>query len=302
MELARRGEDNFVPLPYRRVSFRRLDGELTPKRIERSLMGVDAYRRTEFIVLESGGEHAVIEVETEDREPLFSPITNIRMLATPSGCRFVEDAGVDVGLASALAAVAVETGVPHDGTLIVEGKYSHINFIHRPHPLTIRVFDVVPPDPPKLIDLVERVLAYEPLPAIRLETTVVDLRKRAAEVEAPAYLFPCRASGVEEMGVPVFFLDEHPDPRDWVLVGCRRTREIYDHFYGDGVRNVEMCPRELKGRYPEPLLIRCCQLEEGFQREGRVAQVPWGAEPEDVEKALRSLHNAVHQREATQRG
>lgn len=54
-----------------------------------------------------------------------------------------------------------------------------------------------------------------------------------------------------------------------------------------------MCPRKLAGDIPEPCLIRCCQLEEGFNREGLVAEVPWGAEVDDVEAALRDLHRAA---------
>ena len=51
-------------------------------------MGRETYRRTEFIVLRANGDQfAVIAVDALDREPLFSPITHVEVLALPEFMR-----------------------------------------------------------------------------------------------------------------------------------------------------------------------------------------------------------------------
>ncbi|MFB6346479.1 MAG: hypothetical protein ABEK50_12025 [bacterium] len=285
--------DNFVPLPYRRVSYRNLGKPLTADSLRRHLIGQDAYHRTEFLILRNDNQFAIATVELENRDQLFSPINSLNQLAEPDDCIFAQDESVDVGIPSSLAGKAANLGVGETETLIVEGLYSHMNFIHKPNPLTVHLFDVTPPDPPKLKSMAEKVLSYAKLPAIRLNTTIIDMVDRARETAFKSYLFPCRASGVSELEQPVYFLDEHPEEEEWVLVGCERTQSIYDHFYDTSPERIEMCPRKLHESLDGPVLIRCCQLEEGFNRDGLLAEVPWGAELDDVEQALRSLHSAA---------
>src|SRR5450759_5163972 len=63
---------NVVPLPYRTVSIKAYDGPMTRDAIISHFLGREAYRRTEFVVLRApGGRHAVIAVDSSDREPLF---------------------------------------------------------------------------------------------------------------------------------------------------------------------------------------------------------------------------------------
>ena len=77
---------------------------------------------------------------------------------------------MDSGLPSSMAAKAVAIGLPADETLVVLGRYEHVNFIARPRPTAVTIVEVAPPDPPKLWDLVARVLAVAPLAAIAAET------------------------------------------------------------------------------------------------------------------------------------
>src|SRR6266545_2995675 len=145
---------NLVPLPYRRVSVQPYAGELGAEAVTAHLLGREAYRRTDFVVLRApSGEHAVAAVTRASNEPLFSPITAVEVLAE----------------------LAHRLGVGADRTLIVEGLYDHVNFIHRPDPIVLRVVEVAPPEPPKLYDLVKHVLGYAELPPIRVELERIEL-------------------------------------------------------------------------------------------------------------------------------
>ena len=75
---------NIVPLPYRAVSVQSYDGPMTKEALIECFLGRETYRRTEFIVLRGGDDqYAVIAVDARDREPLFSPITHVEVLALP---------------------------------------------------------------------------------------------------------------------------------------------------------------------------------------------------------------------------
>lgn len=51
---------------------------------------------------------------------------------------------------------------------MVNGLYEHVNFIHRPQPAIIDVFDLSPPEPPRLLDMARRVLGNRDFPAVVL--------------------------------------------------------------------------------------------------------------------------------------
>jgi hypothetical protein len=279
---------NLVPLPYRRVSYQKADFPLTEAGL-RTIVGREAYRHTDFVVFHDGDAVAVAAVEKASREPIFSPIVRAEWLSTPERTRFEVDRTVDPGVPSSLAAKAAELGMSSDETLVVLGRYEHVNFIARPRPTTVTVVEVAPPDPPKLFDLAQRVLAVAPLAATEVVLERVDLRDLAGEPGPGGYLLPCRSSGFEALGAPVQFLDERPERADWVLVGCERSRQIHEHLYGDRPPSREICPRILAGQRAGPTLVKCCMLESGIELEGQVAVVPWGADLGDVEAGLREL-------------
>jgi hypothetical protein len=235
---------NLVPLPYRRVSVQPYEGELTEAAVVRHLLGREAYRRTDFVVLRSpAGEHAVAALARTSDEPLFSAITAVEVLALPDRCLFARDPGTDCANRSALAALAHRLGVGPEGTLVVEGRYDHVNFIHRPDPIVLRVVEVAPPEPPKLHDMVQQVLSYADLPPIRVELERIELAELARRTPAAAYLVPCRSGGLDDLPAPVHFLDERPaERRDWVLVGCERSLQFHRHYYGDEPPHVMVVP------------------------------------------------------------
>ncbi len=292
---------NFVPLPYRRVAVRNhTDFPLTERALRENLLGRDAYRRTEFVVLRRESECAVARIEKARPDQLFSPITSVEFFAPPQACHWVDDATLDVGNPSALAAKARALGLAPDMTLIVHGKYEHVNFIHQPDPIVIRVIDVVPPEPAKLWTMANQVLSFaEDLPPVELQYAPIDLIALARDNPAKEYLFPCQASGID-VGAPIHFLDTRPQRRDWTMIGCERCMQMHRHFYGrEPQRRVDFCPRtsphtpllrgEGQGERSTLTLTKCCLFETDIVTAGNLAIVPWGGNLRHVEAALSYL-------------
>ncbi len=290
-----RDRSNVVELPYRGVSVQPYDGAMTEPAIVAHLMGREAYRRTNVIVLRGADDvYALAAIGPRDRTPLFAPIEQVEVLALPETCRFVTDPETDCANPSALASLAARSGVGPQGTLICQGKYDHVNFIHHPDPLVIRVVEVTPPEPPKLFHLIQHVLTYADLPPIRLELERIELRSLAAAAHPPSFLVPCRSGGLDDLGAPLHFLDERPAQReDWVLIGCERSLQFHRHYYGDEPPRIEMCPRVIAGQRNELTILKCCLLEFNVECVGNVVTVPWGSDLAMVEQALKELVHRV---------
>src|SRR6266581_2980057 len=285
---------NLVPLPYRRVSVQHYEGPMTVDAISTLFLSREAYRRTDFIVLRGEGtKTAVVAITQGKSEPLFSQITSVEVLALPDTCVFAKCPDVDPANRSALAQTAYELGIGPEGTLIVEGLYDHVNFIHHPNPLVVRVVEVAPPEPPKLYGLARQVLSYADLPPIRLELERIEVLDLAKSVHPLAYLVPCRSGGLDALSAPVYFLDERPEHRDWTMIGCERSLQFHRHFYGDEPPRVEMCPRRIAGERTEPTLLKCCLLETHIEQDKNMMIVPWGADLAMVEAALHKLSEEI---------
>ena len=290
-EAVTRSRKNLVELPYRGVSVQPYDGPLTEEGITRHFLGREAYRRTNVLVLRGPDEkYALVAIGDRDRGPLFAPISEVEVLALPDQCTFVVDPVTDCANPSALAALAERSGVGPEGTLICQGIYDHINFIHRPDPLVIKVVEVSPPYPPKLFGLVQHVLSYAELPAIKVVLEGIDLKDLTAGEHPASFLVPCRSGGLDDLGAPVYFLDERPKERaDWTLIGCERSLQFHRHYYGDEPRRIEMCPRKIAGERKELTMLKCCLLEFDIERDGSTMVVPWGSDLAMVERALREV-------------
>jgi hypothetical protein len=278
---------NFIARPYRGVSVQDVetleDGAL--------LAGVRArrvYRRTEFIVATCGDERALVQVERADGDGILVDVRDARILARPEEVGFVDDESVDTGNASQLARVAGDRRVT-----VVQGRFQHVNFIVSPTPVRIRVLEVIPPEPPKLLEMAQTVLDYdEDLPPVALDFEAIDMRALAREHPAEHYLFPCRCAGLE-LDAEVDFLDAGPPhAADWTLVGCERSRQIHAALYGgDPHERVDFCPR-LAPASDGPTLLKCCLIERGLEQRDRTLTVPWGASLEEVREALHRLVTA----------
>lgn len=281
---------NVVPGRYRGVSVAALPPGtgLDEDALRAYFLGREAYRRTRFVVARSGDRVAILHVVKAGEEDLFSPIVSVTRLAGPDECAWVHDPEVDTAIPSALAAAAGT--VPGARAVVVQGRYEHVNFILDAAPLRIVVREVVPPEPAKLFDQARRILAItEDLPPIELVSELTDLAALAAGHPARHYLLPCRGSGGDVRGARVSYLDEHPPRADWTLLGCTRSQQIHDWFYGEQVPVVDFCPKRAPGPRPPALLTKCCLQEEHTEAGPGWATVPWGSSLDHVREALRTL-------------
>ena len=168
---------NTITRPYRGLSVQEVDIPLTPAAIGALLRSREIYRRTAYLVLRHDGETALVAVRPADPGPLFSPVAELRVLSGPGSTAWITDPAADVGNATALARAAGQH--QRDGMLayVIQGKFEHVNFIWRPAPVQVRVTEVVPPHPPKLLAMAEQVVGYdEDLPPVQLVLDAVDVQ------------------------------------------------------------------------------------------------------------------------------
>ena len=285
--------DNFICRPYRGVSVQHWTEPLEEGPVKEVLLSREGYRRTEFIVLRRDDAAALVRIDFASREALFNPITSVEWLAGPDDCAYVVRPDVDTANATALAEVALSAGSPT--ICVVEGLDQHVNFIIRACPLEVRLIDVVPPGPPRLLDLARQAITIdEDLPPVRLVPELLDVRTLASGTDEGHFLLPCQGAGVDLPGT-VDYLDQRPARGDWTRVGCERSRQLHRWFYGDEPdRQVELCPDRLTpADVGTRTLLRCCLLERGIRVEGQRAVVPWGTNLSEVQSALRALTGIV---------
>jgi hypothetical protein len=275
------------------VSVTTVDGPLTEPALRERFLGREAYRRTGFVVVRQDHRAAVLQITKASEEPLFSPIVDVRLLAGPEETAVLHEPDADTGIPTHLARVARDRA-PEARCVVVRGRYEHISFILDPAPIPVRVIEVEPPRPAKLVDQVRRVLdVADELPPVDLRPQAIDLVELARARPAERYLYPCRGSGVAPEAAEVRYLDERPRREDWVLVGCRRSLDIHRWFYASEPPYVEMCPRELTRPSDVPTLTKCCMLEFGVEQERNLTVVPWGATLDEVREGLRVLLRAA---------
>jgi hypothetical protein len=292
-------EPNTITRPYRGLSVQEVDVPLTQTDLMDFLLGREVYRRTDYLALRRGAETALLAVRKESLEPLFSPVVEARLLAGPDEVVWVHSPDTDVGNATALAKAAHKHRSAAARAYVVHGKYEHVNFIWEPAPLRIRVTEVVPPSPPKLLAMAEQAVAFdEDLPPIELILDAVDIEEVARANPSARYLLPCRGAGTE-LGGDVAFLDTRPPEQEWLMVGCERSLQLHRHFYGSEPPRVDICPRRrAEVSNGDATLAKCCLLERGVEIEGSCAIVPWGANLDEVRVALRRLAGVEALREA----
>lgn len=285
-----RADANVVPSRYRQVAVAAVPN-LDPGWLAEHFTGREVYFRTRFIVARYLDQVALVEVEREPSEDLFANTVAAWVVAGADDCAVVVDETLDTAVPSQLAAAAER--VPEARCAVVEGLYSHVSFILNPDPVRIRLVDVIPPGPAKLLDQVRRVLAdAEDLPPIVVEPDLIDSRDLLAQAydEAPQdLLIPCRGSGMDFEGSTVSFLDERPPHRDWTLLGCERSNQIHKWFYDSTPERVDICPRQWLRDTGTSTLTRCCLIQEGMETNGPSTIVPWGASLAEVRTALETI-------------
>lgn len=284
---------SWYPDRYRGVSVTDVDVPLEQEPLRTLLMSRPVYRRTEFMVVRNAGATALVRILKSTSVPLFCDVDDVQLLAGPDQTVYVHRPDLDTAVPAELAKAVDEAGDAR--CVIVEGKYGHVSFLLDPAPVHLHVLDVAPPWPAKLLDQVTRVLDTAD-DVVDVVTTghVVQLPDLLPETPAPHYLLQCRGGGMDVPGSTVDYLDEVPPARDWTMLGCARSRQIHDQFYGDvpghRMTQVDTCTRTLARALPvgadEVVLTKCCLLEEEVQTEGRMVVVPWGASYGEIRTAL----------------
>ena len=268
------------------VSLRHVDFPLTAQNINKHIVGKDAYTRTDFMILKHGEETAVIKVIKNKGKDLFRPISGHEIVSLPDNSVFIRDEQIDVLNTSHMAREARKNP---GKTVVVSGMFNHVSFMQEENLLDLFVVDVVPPSPSKLSVLVERAFStgMVELPIVP-HYQDIDLNELEKKVTTSGVMFPCRASGLRS-DRKVFFLDETPNLEgDITLIGCDLSSRIFHSVYKKDANTIDMCPRNLapmKGK----TLVKCCAVKEGFEINGDLASVPWGATVLDVVGAINSL-------------
>jgi hypothetical protein len=180
--------------------------------------------------------------------------------------------------------------------IVVKGRAEHVSFFVDEEPTEITIFDVVPPSPSKLLGLVNSVLESDLQDRyIRARLEQVNLNDIARRSNARIVMFPCKASGLRA-DAKTLYLDGTPDltPSELdevTLVGCSLSARIFKAVYGREPRLMNMCPLDLikemgvRGH----VLVKCCRVKQGFEVDGNILIVPWGARAPEVSAALRSI-------------
>ena len=281
---------NLMSRPYRGLSVQEVSFELTQTALLRWITGRNVYRRTAFVLVRNGSAGALIALGSRAGTELFGPVTQARVLALPAEVAMVDSPATDVGNASAMAEAAGRHRSPGVKAYVVTGRYRHVNFIWRPQPVTVFVDEVVPPHPAKLVDMARQAVAFdEDLPPVALVQRLISILQLARSGPGGSCLLPCQGAAGASAGEPGQFLDRGPAYQSgWTLIGCRRSEQIFEQFYGHQPDMVSFCPEQYGAGLPARArrLTKCCLLERGIEPRGQVVVVPWGARLDEVRSAL----------------
>ena len=102
----RNGLGGRVPSRYREVSVADVDVPLEPEPLRSLLTTRPAYRRTRYLVVRRGGQTALVELVAAGRTDLFTPVTDIVVLAGPQETEYLVRPDLDTAVPSELARAA----------------------------------------------------------------------------------------------------------------------------------------------------------------------------------------------------
>jgi hypothetical protein len=281
------------PEHCKEVSVKKVSFPMTKEDIRKNLLNKMAYKRTKFIALNNGVDWAVVGIRKPETKNLFSRIEKVEIISMPDSTKYVEDPEIDVLSPTRMAEKAQELGAE---TLIIKGMFEHVSFIHKEKLVPLMVLEVVPPEPPKLIELVKIALYSGNIgKPVKIIPQLIDLREMASKCKSQNIVFPCHASGLKSKG-ETFYLDERPEFSqealgNMSLIGCDLSLMIFKTLYGVEPEFYNFCPKKRAiDMQPEQLTVtKCCEIKEGHERIGNIAVVPWGATLKEVEDALNNL-------------
>lgn len=281
------------PTHCNQVNVRDVSFRLTAEEIIRNSLGKKVYGVTNYVILTDGDGWAVTRIEKNRGYSLFKRIENVEIISLPHETLYVEDPSVDVLNPTSMAERAEQMGVK---TLVVKGKFDHVSFIKEVKSESLIVFEVVPPNPPKLTELAARALSIGRINMpIKIITDILNLGELAKTRLTSHVMYPCVTSELSS-DENTLFLDRSPDissigVENITLVGCELTLRTFSSLYGEEPAFLDMCPKKRAMAREENAkhLARCCMLDDGYRRSGEIAHVSWGATISHVEEAILDL-------------
>ncbi len=181
-------------------------------------------------------------------------------------------------------------------TVIFQGPDEHITFVHDPDLnaiLNVEILDVLPPDPPWLVNVIEGLESCGVLGdlTVKFMPKTLDLRM----FDCYRVYYPCRASGLGRSLDHDKVVHDHPR-----IVGCEVSREIFlATWQQKDYEFVNICP--LCSLEPQrPFITRCCRSERrGLTNKNGFlgVVVHWGDGPWVVAEAIRCLVSALREKE-----
>ena len=272
------------------VSMRDVDIDLDGESIASLMEDWTAYVRTDDLILRNGDRYAAVHLVKEQGSGLFRKVVGYEILSLPEDTVYIEVPELDVLNIPALA--EIQTRYPGKA-VVVRGMFSHVNFIKDLEPLRLMVVDNVPPSPAKLGVLVEKALAsgFVDMPVVP-EVRVIDMADKVSEVETKEVMFPCRVSHLEAP-MPFSFLDDAPEEvGDVTLIGCHLSQRIFRSLYNREVPFINVCPADFT-ELGVKTIVKCCKVKQGYELDGDVVRVPWGATVPEVVDAINALFSAA---------
>lgn len=179
-------------------------------------------------------------------------------------------------------------------TVVFKGFDKHLTFVKDPDVSEIseiEVIDVFPPEPPWLLNCVERLDAANLFGDLQIKfiSKTVDL----SVYQGDKTIYPCRSSGLAGKFLDSDILDENEI--GWTLVGCDTSRKIIQQLYPNLKYDfIDMCPMRSALTKPEkPFVMRCCKSENAekiVQINGQIGiVVHWGAGEWQIAQSIRKL-------------
>jgi hypothetical protein len=286
------------PNHCKEVSVKEVEFSLTSEEIQKNLAYKPVYKRTKFFALNSGDDWAVVHVLKSENTYLFSEIEGAKIISLPDSTKYIEDPEIDVLSPTRMAEKAEEIGCE---TLIVKGKFEHVSFIHNEKLEPLMVLEVVPPEPPKLVEMVKDILYSGRIKKpVKIIPEVLDLKEMSKRCQNKNIIFPCHASGLKS-NKETFYLDQKPELteeqiKSVCLIGCDLSLKIFKILYDKEPEFFNFCPKkraiEMQPNYPA--ITKCCEIKEGHEKVGNIVIVPWGATQKEVEDAIRDILVDTH--------
>ena len=277
---------NFIARPYRGVSVQDVDDArgrgAARARARAARVPADRVHRRRRAAI----ERALVQVEREDGDGILVGVRDARILARPRRGRVRRRR---VGRHRQRDAARARRARERARVTVVQGRFQHVNFIFAPAPLRIRVLEVVPPHPPKLLEMAQAVLDFdEDLPPVAARLRG-DRHARAGAPRTRPGTTCSRAAAPDWTSTPrsTSSTPVRRTPPTGRSSGCERSRQIHEALYGARpARTRRLLPAADAGEPGAPTLLKCCLRERGIEQAGNRLDVPWGASLDEVREAL----------------